>query len=92
MSDPSEPALREEDLSWREAGGTVIVLDHRSWMYLRLNDSAASLWNALADGANADGLASALVDRYGIDAGQAAADSEAFLRMLAERQLLKNEA
>jgi hypothetical protein len=46
------------------------------------------MWNALADGTTKEELAASLVDEYGIDAGTASEDVDAFLADLKERGLL----
>lgn len=80
--------LREDDLSWREAIDATVVLDHRSWVYLSINGSGASLWSALVRGATHAQLVERLVGEYGIDHERANNDVQGFLTLLAERELL----
>lgn len=81
--------LRQEDLTWREAEGATIVLDGRTWKYLKLNGSGAVLWRALAGGATEDDLLAALRAEFdGIDESAAREDVRGFVAMLRERELL----
>jgi hypothetical protein len=80
--------LREDDLTWRDADGTTIVLDGRKWVYLKLNGSGAVLWSRLATGATLQDLTAALCDAYDIDDATARQDVEEFLAMLTERELV----
>jgi hypothetical protein len=80
--------IRSEDVTWRSVGDEVIVLDMRTWEYMGLNGTGATLWPALVEGATPQGLGDLLVDTYGIDQGTASRDVEAFLTSLRESQLL----
>src|ERR1700753_251224 len=85
---PITGCLRKEDLEWREIDGEIVALDGKGAMYLSLSGSGAMLWRLLADGAERDRLADALVDHYGIDADRACEDLDSFLTTLGERGLL----
>jgi hypothetical protein len=76
------------DVVWRVVMDEVIILDQASWKYLSVKGSGAHLWPALVEGSTTDALADRLVEQYGIDADTARTDVEAFVGMLAERQLL----
>jgi hypothetical protein len=82
--------VRDRGLAWRLVEGEVIVLDlHRS-EYLAVNHTGAALWTMLADGDGATRaqLAGHLVERYGLDVTQAAADVQGFVITLEDRHLL----
>lgn len=81
--------VRPEDLSWRRVDDEVVVLDLRSSRYLSLNGSGALLWEALADGADEDALAAALVAEFGIDRARAEQDTRAFLNDCVERGIVR---
>ena len=80
--------LRPERLEWRRVDGEVIAVDLDASTYLSANESAAPLWEALAEGTTRDDLVDRLVDTYGIDRDLAARDVDDFLGELSEHQLL----
>jgi hypothetical protein len=83
--------LRDGDLDWREVEGDVVVLDLRESRYLAINRTGQVLWSALAEGATRDELTERLVEAFGIDRAQAAADVDAFTSELESRDLLLHE-
>ena len=80
--------VREDDLTWRTVGEEIVLLDMRTWEYLGLNGSGATLWPALVEGATPAALGDLLVETYGIDAESANRDVDGFLASLSESQLL----
>lgn len=52
--------------------------------FVRLNDAGAYLWKLLEEPQTQESLASALVQRYGIDAERAEDDAKAFLEQVAD--------
>jgi Coenzyme PQQ synthesis protein D (PqqD) len=84
-----ELRLREADLSWRQVGDEVIVLDLRSNAYLSINRSGVTLWEMLVDGSTTATMADRLVSEFGLEEEQARADVDAFVTMLTERDLLQ---
>ena len=80
--------LRPERLEWRRVDGEVIAVDLDASTYLSANESAAPLWEALAEGTTRDDLVDRLVGAYGIDRDLAARDIDDFLGELSEHQLL----
>jgi hypothetical protein len=85
----NEHRLRKERLSWREIGDELVVVDVATTTYLSANASAVLLWRELDRGATHDSLVARLTEEFGIDAGQAAADVDAFLADLETRGLLE---
>ena len=81
--------LRQENLTWQVAGDDVVVLDLKGSVYLKLNGTGRVLWEALVEPRTESELASALVEKYGIDEQQASSDVSAFLDDLRGRQLLE---
>ena len=81
-------SLRGDDLAWRTVDEELIAIDVRDSTYLSSNDSGLLMWNKLAAGTTKEELAASLVDEYGIDAGTASEDVDAFLADLKERGLL----
>ena len=70
----------------------VVALDGdatQSRAFLTLNDAGALLWQSLQRGADEGTLANSLVDAYGIDPAQAAADARAFVGRLVEGGIAK---
>lgn len=58
---------------------------------LKLNESGALLWKALQDGADLEGLVSALTAEYAVSETQARADAKEFLDKLARAGCLEME-
>lgn len=84
-----ELKLRDDDLSWRQVGDEVIVLDLRSNRYLSINPSGMALWEMLVDGSSPAAMANRLASEFGVDQDQAEADVQAFVAMLSGRGLLR---
>ena len=82
--------LRDDDITWQDVDGQVVVLDLRSSLYLELNQSASALFALVARGSDAPALALALAERYGLPADDAERDAAAFVQMLAEHGLLED--
>jgi hypothetical protein len=81
--------LREDAVSWAPTEqDAIVILDLRSSLYLSLNASGSLLWQKIAQGATQDELRQALRDRFGLDAGQADVDVNAFLAALRSRDLI----
>jgi len=84
-----ELKLRDDELSWRQVGDEIIVLDLRSNAYLSINQSGIVLWEMLVDGSTPVRMTERLVSDYGVDEDRARTDVEAFVGMLTERRLLR---
>ncbi|NNE11583.1 MAG: PqqD family protein [Ilumatobacter sp.] len=80
--------LRESGLTWQTVGDEIVVLDLDGSVYLKLNGSARLLWDRLGAPTDEASLAAELVERYGVDADRAAADTAAFVAELRRRSLL----
>jgi coenzyme PQQ synthesis protein D (PqqD) len=80
--------LRDTELDWRAVEGEVVALDRRTSNYLAVNSAGAKLWEALASGASRDQLIELLVADFTIAREVAERDTDAFLQMLSEQDLL----
>jgi hypothetical protein len=80
--------LRRERLEWRRVDDEVIAVDLQASTYLSANDSAAPLWEALAEGTTRDDLIVRLVGAAGIDREDAERDVDDFLGDLSRHRLL----
>jgi hypothetical protein len=80
--------LRKHGLDWCQIDDEIVALDGQEAVYLAVEGSGALVWRLLAETATRDTLIEALVLTYGIDATRAAADVDAFLATLNERELL----
>lgn len=86
---PDQRVILDADkVAWREVGDEVVVLVVSTSTYLALNGTAGVLWRRLDTGATPVELAAELVAVYGVDEAIAAADVEAFLAALQDRELL----
>jgi hypothetical protein len=81
--------IRAEALEWRDVEGEVVALDLRTSTYLAVNRTGAAIWPALISGTDRHELVTRLVETFGVAGEQAAADLDAFLAELAERDLLE---
>jgi hypothetical protein len=81
--------LRTGAVEWREVEGEVIAVDTRTATYLAVNRSGAVLWPALVHGAEREELVDALTREFEIDRPQAGSDVDAFIELLAEKELLE---
>lgn len=86
--DNKELKIRDDDLSWREVGDEVIVLDLRSNAYLSINQSGTALWEMLVDGTNSTTMVARLVTDFDVEEDRARTDVGEFVKMLTERGLL----
>jgi Coenzyme PQQ synthesis protein D (PqqD) len=80
--------LRSDELTWREAGDVVVVLDLADSSYLSIGGSGRVLWRRLEAGATVDELVGTLVEVFDVDDATARADTLSFLASLTERRLL----
>jgi Coenzyme PQQ synthesis protein D (PqqD) len=81
--------VKDDAVSWAPTEENVVVLlDLRTSTYLSLNASGSILWQRLAHGATESDLREELLQRFQLDADQAAADVTAFLNALRTRDLL----
>lgn len=81
--------LRSADLSVRELGDELIILDLRSSRYLSVTGVGVELVKMLADDRTEDELVAQLLNSYAIDGAAARQDTTAFLGDLREAGLLE---
>ena len=87
-----ELRLKTGSLAWRHVEDEVIAVDLRSSTYLSAAGSGALLWEALAGGTTRDLLVDLLTGEFGVERDRAAADVDAFIADLADRELLDETA
>ncbi len=80
--------LRAGKLNWRIIDDEVVLLDGAESTYLATNAAGTLLWRALSDGATREELVARLVAEYGIGDARAGADTDSFLDVLRDRDLL----
>jgi hypothetical protein len=83
--------LHTDELTWRQVGDEVLILDAASSQYLSVNQTGSALWPLLLQGCRRADLSQSLVTRFGVDEGTAAADAEKFLSSLRELGLLDED-
>lgn len=81
--------LRREGVIWRRAGEEVIALDLDRSEYLAANETAAAVWEALADGATREELVALLCRRFEVEQRVARADIEQLLATLHSQGLIE---
>jgi hypothetical protein len=84
------PMLKFEPyaVQWHLVDGEVIGLDVSRGEYFAVNESGATLWSRLAEGATEQGLVDELRREYGLSGEAAEADVATFLYELHNRRLL----
>ena len=80
--------LRDTELDWRVVESEVVALDHRRSNYVAVNSSGAKLWEVLAAGTTRDQLIDLLVDNFALTRETAERDTDAFLQMLSDQDML----
>lgn len=81
--------LRPDAVVWRQVGDEVVALDLRAQEYLAVNNTGATLWPALQEGATAGQLATMLEERFAVSREVADADVRAFLSSLLVRGVVE---
>lgn len=81
--------LRGQELTWREVDGEMVLLDLRSSTYLTTNRTGTFLLRLLATDRTRVELVDAVVKEYEVPVERAAADTDAFLQSLTDRDLLE---
>jgi hypothetical protein len=75
-------------LAWQAVGLETVIIDLGQGRSLGLNRSAGLVWTLLAE-MDGEAIAAEVARRYGIDAGHARRDVEAFLSELRARGLVE---
>lgn len=88
MSDATRVKLRN-DISWREVGGEIVVLDPGTSMYFAINVTGAAIWSDLTVGADRSALIATILERFEVSPERAAAGIDAFLETLTQKGLLE---
>lgn len=68
--------------------GDLVVLDPAADRYVRLNATAATLWEAIEQPTSVSELAQILAQRFAVADERALADAKTLVQELAERELL----
>ena len=84
----TELKLRGQGVAWTDVDGEIVALDETSAEYLAANAAGGLLWRALAEGSTRAELVAKLAAAYGLTPERAAADTDAFIAALRERDLL----
>lgn len=92
MADAKKNNGISEAVTWRKTGEEAVILNLETSEYYSLNDTGTLIWELLNSGKNSAKIAETLAAEYGIPAGQAAADTAAFLKHLAKLKILRREA
>ncbi len=82
------------DFVLREIAGSFVVVSAGQTskdrpVLIRLNETGAVLWKALADGADERALADALIQQYDVDGQTALEDVRAFVSTLSEKGIVE---
>ena len=80
--------LRDDGLVMREIDGETVLLDLVSSTYFASNRTGSFLLELLRTDRDRDSLISELAQEFGISLGEATADTDAFVAMLEEQDLL----
>ncbi len=77
--------VRDADVVGATTSGAQILLNSRTWNYLSLDEIGARIWALLECPTPLPELVNRLVAEYAVDAAVCRADTEEFLRDLAEK-------
>lgn len=80
--------LRSPDVHAVEMDGELVMMGLEQGEYFGLRDTAASLWNHLAEPATVERLCELVAAEYEVDAAVCRPDVVAFLQDLLERDLV----
>lgn len=83
--------LRDNDVTWQEIDGELVILDLATSNYLTTNAAGALLAKRLQQPATLEDLVSVLVAEYSIEQDVARRDAEAFVADLDDRGLLTQD-
>lgn len=91
---PSREAIlsRSDVAIEARVGGVLVIHNLDTGQYVRLNESAALVWEQLREPATVDDLAKELARHYGIPLERAQPDAAAVAEALIERGLLEDVA
>jgi hypothetical protein len=84
--------IRPGIAEWREIDDEIVGIDTRTATYFALNRTGAVLWEDLLAGATRESLVDKLQQEYGLDPDAAVRDVEAFIRSLADQDILEPAA
>lgn len=80
--------LRDDNLVLREIDGETVLLDLVSSTYFASNRTGTFLLQLLTTERDRESLAAALAAEFGLSLEEATADTDAFVAMLGEKNLL----
>ncbi len=80
--------VRAELVSWRRTRGTIIVVDLRSAVEIRLDGAAVEIWDHLVTGCELDTLVELVTHKFDVAEATASEDIVAFIRELVTRGLV----
>jgi hypothetical protein len=72
-----------------QIGEEIVLLSLQRETFFSLNSSGIELWAAIKEGADRAALAARLVARFGLEAGQAEHDANAFVDELLQLNLIE---
>lgn len=80
--------LRDNDVTWREIDGEMVILDLASSTYFTTNRTGTFLLQQLVEDRTHDELVTALTNEFEVDRDTADRDTTAFVDILGQRELL----
>jgi hypothetical protein len=84
-------ATVRSNIVWREQSDGIVLMDPRQTRVRVLNKVASDIWKQLMQGHDTDTIHANIVSSYDVSAEKAAADLDAFLTVLAARELISIE-
>ena len=80
--------LRKTELTWREVGDAIVILDLSDSSYLSVSGAGRVIWDRLDGGATLAELVAAVMEIFDVSEELAASDTSSFLDSLESRKLL----
>ncbi len=84
--------LRKAELTWRQVGDAIVILDLSDSSYLSVSGAGRVIWERLDGGATLAELVATVMEVFDVSEALAAADTSLFLESLEERKLLELSA
>ena len=80
--------LRKTELTWREVGDAIVILDLSDSSYLSVSGAGRVVWDRLDGGATLAELVAAVMEIFDVSEELAASDTSSFLDSLESRKLI----
>lgn len=78
-----------DDFTFRDVGGRVVLLDNDSGYYYSLNETGTLIFRGIINNSSMDKIRDMIVDKYSISEEEARNDIDSFISELTKENILK---